>query len=81
MAGLNITTLNRKTEDSRSSQDISCVRLGKRVEAELLVDMVMGQIENIFQEAGAISLRDAEAELSNNVVVSSGAKKTKQHWC
>lgn len=51
------------------------------MEAELSVDMVMGQTENIFQEAGADSLRDAKAEHSNNFVVSSGAKKTKQHWC
>ncbi|KAK3565830.1 hypothetical protein QTP86_015812 [Hemibagrus guttatus] len=70
VAGLNIATLNTGTEDC--SQDINCVRLllGEGVEAELSVDMAMGQIENILQEAAADSLRDAKAHANNHVISS-----------
>ncbi|XP_060737230.1 myotubularin-related protein 3 isoform X1 [Tachysurus vachellii] len=71
VAGLNIATLDRGTE--KSSQDVNCIRLplGEGVEAELSVDMAMGQIENVLQEAAADSLRDAKAEHVNNHVISS----------
>ncbi|XP_058244609.1 myotubularin-related protein 3 isoform X4 [Hemibagrus wyckioides] len=70
VAGLNKTTLHMGTEEC--SQAINCVRLllGEGVEAELSVDMAMGQIENILQEATADSLRDAKAEHANNHVIS-----------
>ncbi|XP_053480848.1 myotubularin-related protein 3 isoform X2 [Ictalurus furcatus] len=76
MAGLNIATLDRETEDWECSQDINCVRLplGEGVEAELSVDIAMGQIENILQEAPADSQRDAKAEYANNPVISSGTE-------
>ncbi|KAB5567568.1 hypothetical protein PHYPO_G00234220 [Pangasianodon hypophthalmus] len=76
VSGLNIATVDRETEDWECSQDISCVRLplGEGVEAELSVNLAMGQIENILQEAAADSLRDAKAEHANNPVISSGAE-------
>ncbi|KAI5614114.1 myotubularin-related protein 3 isoform X2 [Silurus asotus] len=76
-AGLNMVTLDRETADFECSQDISHVvaklPLGE-VEAELSVDMAVGQIENILQEAAADSLRDAKAEQIYNPVVSNYAE-------
>lgn len=63
VAGLNIATLDRGTE--KCSQNVNYIRLplGAGVEAELSMDMAMGQIENVLQE-------DAKAEHVNNHVIS-----------
>lgn len=74
VTGLNIATLDKETEDWVGSPDVNCVKLGEGVATELSVNMVMGQMENILQEAAADSLRDTKAEHANNSGISSGAE-------
>lgn len=75
-AVLNGATLNGEAEEGEGFRDVNYVRLpmGEGVEAELLVGVAVGQMENILQEAAADSLKDIKADSANTTAALGGAE-------